>query len=122
MTLLPKHPIARVAALLWLLACLIFLLLALLQPKMYADERSALAMLVPVYFLAFPTGHVALLAVNKLKLHWYLSTGFSPDIPTECILLWTFIVLLGYLQWFVLLPWLARISLRCIRAISEKIQ
>ena len=101
MTLFPKHPLSRCAAALWLLACLTFLLLTLLQ-------RDALAMLVPVYFLAFPSGHIAVLAISKIKLTLYLNSGFEPSVLSECIYLWTFMVVLGYVQWRLLLPWVSR--------------
>jgi len=99
---------SRVAAALWFLACLAFLLLALLQRDLHANERSALAIMVPVYFLSFPFGHIALLAIAKIKLALYMNAGFEPSILAECLYLWTFMVVLGYLQWFIVLPWLTR--------------
>lgn len=33
-----------------------------------------------------------------------------PGIFTEGLLLWALLTLFGYVQWFVLLPWLARKS------------
>ncbi|MEQ1775880.1 MAG: hypothetical protein ABL891_19050 [Burkholderiales bacterium] len=117
MTLLPKHPITRVVAILWLSVCLAVLALALLQNSLYAEERSALAMLVPVYFLGFPCGHIALLAVNKIKLALYLSAGFSPSVLSECVFLWTFTIVLGYVQWFIVLPALSRKCWRLSRAL-----
>lgn len=108
MTLLPRHPVTRIAAKLWLLTCLAFLVMTLLQHSLYANERSALAVMVPVYFISFPFGHIALIAISKIKLALYLSNEFSPSILSEGVFLWTFTTLLGYLQWFVLLPWLSR--------------
>ena len=108
MTLLPRHPASRVAAKLWLLACLLFLLLTLSQGGLYANQRNAMALMVPVYFFAFPSAHIAVVAISKIKLALYLNSGFEASILSECLYLWTFMVVLGYLQWFVFLPWLAR--------------
>jgi hypothetical protein len=107
-TLVPKHRFTRIVALLWLFSCLALLLLTLLRHDLHANERSGMVMMVPVYFLCFPSGHIALIAITKLKLALYLSAGFSPSILSEAAFLWTFTVMLGYLQWFVLLPWLTR--------------
>lgn len=108
MTLFPRHPLSRVAAALWLFACLALLVLTLLQTNLHANERSALAIMVPLYFLGFPSGHIALVAINKIKLALYLNAGFEPSILSECLYLWTFTVILGYAQWFIVLPWLSR--------------
>jgi hypothetical protein len=108
MTLLPQHPASRIAAALWLLACLALLAMTLLQHDLYANERSALAMMVPIYFLGFPSAHIALLIIARIKLALYMNAGFEPAILFECLSLWTLTVVLGYVQWFVLLPWLAR--------------
>lgn len=108
MNFLPRHPVSRTAATLWLLACVALLVLTLLQHKLYANERSALAILVPVYFLGFPSGHIAVVAISKIKLALYLNAGFEPSILSECLYLWTFTVVLGYAQWFMVLPWFSR--------------
>ena len=83
-------------------------MLTLLQTNLYANERSALAVMVPLYFLGFPSGHIALVAINKIKLALYLNNGFEPSILSECLYLWAFTVILGYAQWFIVLPWLSR--------------
>ena len=108
MPLFPLHAVSRIAAMLWTSACLVLLVITLLQSDLYSNERSALAMIVPVYFLAFPSGHIAVVAIAKLKLALYMSTGFEPSILAECVMWWTLAVVLGYVQWFMLLPWVAR--------------
>jgi len=94
----------------WLLAALIVLGLMLLRPELQADERRALSSLVPLYFLSLPLGHAGLMVCNKLKLELYLDSGFVAGIYTEGMVLWIFLTVLGYTQWFLLLPW---ISLKC---------
>lgn len=118
--MIPKHPATRVVALCWLLACLTFLILTLLQRDLYADERSALAMLVPVYFLNFPSGHLAPVAVSKIKIALYVNGGFTPSVLTESILLRLFSMVAGYVQWFLVLPWISRACLYVSRLLFDR--
>jgi hypothetical protein len=98
----------RVVAAIWLLACTTFLILTLAQPDLYEDKKTALARLVPVYFLSFPTGHLAVMAAMRIKLSLYLQFHADPDIFPESVFLWVAMTALGYVQWFLLLPWLSR--------------
>ncbi len=115
MTLVPQHRIVRYVAAAWLFASVAMLAAMLLRPELQADERRALSTLVPLYFLSLPLGHAGLMAVNKLKLELYLGNEFVPGILTEGVLLWSLLTALGYVQWFVLLPWLSR-SIRRLSA------
>jgi hypothetical protein len=81
----------------------------LLRPEMQADERKALSVLVPLYFMSFPLGHAGLLALNRLKVELYWAGEFVPAMFTEGVVLWMLLVLLGYAQWFLLLPLISRI-------------
>jgi len=110
MTLVPRHPVLRVAATVWLLVAVVLLAVTLLRPEMQADERAALATLVPLYFLSFPLGHVGVMALTRLKIELYAGSGYVLGIQEEGLLLWTAFTVLGLLQWFVLLPWVARMS------------
>ena len=108
MTLFPRHPVLRAAAAAWMLASVVLLLVTLLRPEMHANLRTALSSLVPLYFLSFPLGHAGLLATNKLKLELYLSNQSLPGIFVEGLVLWTLLTVLGYAQWFLLLPFISR--------------
>lgn len=108
MRLLPEHPITRAAAAIWMLACFALLVATLLQADLYANERRALKLLVPVYLLSLPSAHLAFAAVSKVKLTLYLDTGLVPALPWEAVALWTLTAVLGYVQWFIALPWLAQ--------------
>lgn len=112
MTLFPQHRVSRIAALCWLLACVGFLIVTLGQPALYANDRAALTHLVPVYFLGFPSTHLAFVIVAKIKLALYLNGEFEPGIFSEGVYLWTLMALLGYAQWFIALPWISRASWR----------
>jgi hypothetical protein len=44
----------------------------------------------------------------ELRLRLYLELNLVPGVLTEGLYLWTVLTLLGYAQWFVLLPLLAQ--------------
>lgn len=110
MILLPRHPVLRIVATLWLLASVVMLFVTLLRPEIQANDRAGLSSLVPLYFLSFPLGHLGLLALNRLKVDLYVSFNVIPGIFTEGLLLWALLTLLGYVQWFIVLPWVSRKS------------
>ena len=110
----PRHPFMRVMAALWLLAAVAMLLATLLRAEMGPNDRAALATLVPLYFLSLPSGHLAVVAFANLKIELYVGSGQVLSIVTEGLALWAALTVLGYLQWFVLLPWLARGARRLV--------
>jgi hypothetical protein len=108
MTLLPRHPALRLTATVWLLASVLMLTFTLLRPDITGGSRSALVYLTPLYWLAFPLGHVGVMAGIELRLWLYLEWSFVPSVLAEGLYLWTALTLLGYAQWFVLVPLLAQ--------------
>ena len=108
MTLLPRHPAIRVAATAWLLASAAMLLVTFARPDILGNDRAALVYLTPLYWLSFPLGHTGVMAGIHLRLELYLSYKFVPSVFAEGLYLWTALTVLGYLQWFVLLPWVSR--------------
>jgi hypothetical protein len=110
----------RAALALWLLIAVVLLVVTLLRPEVQADERSALSTLVPLYFMSFPLGHVGVMALSRLKLELYAGSAYVPGIHEEGLLLWLALTVLGLLQWFVLLPWLARKSRQLADFLSRR--
>lgn len=108
MTLFPRHPMMRLVATAWLLASVLMLTFTLLRPDITGSSRSALVYLTPLYWLAFPLGHVGVMAGIELRLRLYLELNLVPSVLAEGLYLWTVLTLLGYAQWFVLLPVLAQ--------------
>ena len=108
MTFFPRHPVMRLVATAWLLASVVMLTFTLLRPDISGNGRSALVYLTPLYWLSFPLGHVGVIAGIELRLRLYLDFNFVPSILSEGLYLWTALTMLGYLQWFVLLPLVAR--------------
>ena len=92
----------------WLALAAVLLVAMLLRPELQVDERKALSVLVPLYFMSLPLGHAGLLAVNRLKVELYWDNGFVPAIFAEGMMLWALLLLLGYVQWFLLLPMISR--------------
>ena len=107
-SLVPRHGFLRIAAVAWLAVATLLLALMLLRPELQADERRALSVLVPLYFMSFPLGHAGLLAINRLKVELYWGNEFVPAIFTEGVVLWVVLMSLGYIQWFLLLPAISR--------------
>jgi hypothetical protein len=108
MTLVPRHPVMRLVATLWLLASVVLLTVTFLRPDISGNDRAALVYLTPLYWLSFPLGHLGVIAGIQIRLELYLRFDFVPSILSQGIYLWAALTVLGYLQWFVLLPLLAR--------------
>lgn len=90
----------RVIAILWILACVSLLIHALLlrnaSPHTFGDaeEMEGLLMLV----LAFPSSLIAFLPFRGIKL------GYPENDLRSILLGWFIFFVIGYLQWFVLVP------------------
>lgn len=108
MTLIPRHPAMRLAATLWLLASILMLTFTLLRPDISGNDRAALVYLTPLYWLSLPLGHAGVMAGIEIRLELYLRFDHVPSILAEGLYLWAVLTVLGYLQWFVLLPLIAR--------------
>ena len=106
MTLFPRHRVLRPVATAWLLAAVVTLVVTLLRPDVYGTGRAALVHLTPLYWLSFPLGHLGVLAGIQLRLELYQTLNFVPSILAEGLYLWTALTVLGYIQWFVVLPWI----------------
>jgi hypothetical protein len=107
MTLFPRHRVLRLVATVWLLAAVVMLVVTLLRPDVYGNDRAALVYLTPLYWLSFPLGHVGVMAGIRLRLELYLNFSMVPGVLAEGLFLWTTLTVLGYVQWFLLLPWVA---------------
>ena len=108
MTLFPRHPAMRLVATVWLLASVLMLTFTLLRPDISGNDRGALVYLTPLYWLSFPLGHVGVIGGIRIRLELFLELDFVPSILSEGLYLWAALTVLGYLQWFVLLPLIAR--------------
>ncbi len=119
MTLLPVHPASRRLAALWLLACAATLVVMLVRVGMHEGDRSALAALVPMYWLSLPLGHVGVMTGIDIRTALYVG-GTAPGILAEGLYLWLVLGLLGYAQWFLLLPLVARKCQQLLRFVFDR--
>jgi hypothetical protein len=103
---------ANILRLLYLVAALIWLLHCYSIGPFANSKAVASPDFFPAYFLmpfavvCFPIGTVLVLAVGYL-----VEIGFdavSLKSPVVLMMQYLFLVLAGYLQWFVLLPWVLR--------------
>lgn len=120
MTLIPRHPVLRIVATAWLLASVALLAVTLLRPEIAMNDRAALSSLMPVYFMSFPLGHLGVLGVSKLAVALYVDSRFVLSIFAEGLILWASLVVLGYVQWFVFLPWVARKIRQLVEFLSRR--
>jgi hypothetical protein len=118
--LFPRHPALRIVATLWLLASLVLLVVTLLRPDVHGSDRAALVYLTPLYWLSFPLGHLGVMAGIRLRLELYLSYNMVPSVFAEGLFLWSALTVLGYSQWFLLLPWVAQGCRRLTRFLFNR--
>ncbi len=107
MKFLPTHPASRHLAAVWLLVCVVSLVLMLLRLALNGGDRIALSTLVPMYWLSLPLGHVGVMTGIDIRTALYVA-GTPPGILAEGLYLWLVLGVIGYGQWFLLLPLVAR--------------
>ena len=120
MTFFPRHRVLRIAAAAWLLAAVVMLTATLLRPDVWGNDRAALVWLTPLYWLSFPLGHAGVMAGIWIRVELYVGHQIVPSVFAEGLYLWTVLTLLGYVQWFVLLPWISRKCWQLSRTIFDK--
>jgi len=96
------------------------LMATLLRPDVWGNDRAALVWLTPLYWLSFPLGHAGVMAGIWIRVELYVGPQFVPSVFAEGLYLWTVLMILGYVQWFVLLPWISRKCWQLSRAIFDK--
>lgn len=121
MIVLRRHPVLRIVASAWLLAAIVMLTATLLRPDIYGNDRAALVWLTPLYWLSFPLGHAGVMAGIWIRVELYVGPQFVPSVLAEGLYLWTVLTLLGYLQWFVLLPWVSRKCRQLSSSLSDRV-
>jgi len=107
MNWLPRHPASRRLAALWLLVCAVSLIVMLSRLALNGEDRVALSTLVPMYWLSLPLGHAGVMTGIDIRTALYVA-GTPPGILAEGLFLWLVLGLIGYAQWFLLLPLVAR--------------
>ena len=107
----------RVVAALWLAAALAMLVAMLVRAAGAPGGRAALAVLVPLYFMSLPAGQLGMEAASRLRVYLYTEADYVPTLALEGAVIWIALSVLGFLQWFVVLPWLARRAPQWIRSL-----
>jgi len=107
MILFPLSFLGRVLCVLWLAACATLLLDALWERNTMPDTDIvfALSMITLTFPIGYGLGTLAGFAFLFLYKHWGIVVpgGFLANAIS-----WIILVLAGYFQWFVLIPWLYR--------------
>lgn len=99
MSYFPKSVLGRVLFSLWLLACIFVLLVGLGQP---------LLLVFGMFFLTAPLSTVLIAVIEFLEgnLMQVSSLDKLDQYALNASLIWFEGVVGGYIQWFVLIPWL----------------
>jgi len=118
--MLPRNPKVRLVAIAWLIVAMVLVTVTLLRPETQANDRAALSTLVPLYFMSFPLGHLGVLALGKLRLVLIVDFGVMPGIFAEGLAMGVVLTALGYAQWFVVLPWIARRCAQLARLLFKR--
>ena len=71
-------------------------------------------MLVPLYLASLPASQAAVATIIEIRTQIYVDGG-TLAIATEGVALWALLAISGYLQWFMLLPWLVRLTQRALQ-------
>lgn len=119
MSLLPKHRVSRRIAIAWLIGSCVTLLVTLARVALHEGDRSALAVLVPLYWLSLPLGHAGMLMVIEARTALYVS-GTATGLLVEGLASWLMLAALGYAQWFLLLPLLARMCQQMLQFLFNR--
>jgi hypothetical protein len=102
----PRTPKGRIVLALWLVACLAVLIDGFIERN---TSEWGMVFFLLMNCLTFPSGYVFSL-VFAAVFRFLMANGITVlnergFIPI--LILWPFFVVVGYLQWFVLIPWLA---------------
>ncbi len=118
MKILPTSRIGHSLLFIWLIACLATLVFAFVQREIH-DASIVFAYLM--IFLTFPLGYALAAFVGAISFGLYSTMGIvMPDGFIPNLVWWVMFVAVGYLQWFVLVPWLFRKLHRSSDPVAER--
>jgi hypothetical protein len=106
MTVIPRSWLVRALAALWMLLCFSVLVFAWVQRSIH-DTDIAFAYLM--LFLTFPSGYILAAVIGFLFYAFYEAWGIVvPGGFINNLVAWLMLVVVGYLQWIILIPWCFR--------------
>jgi hypothetical protein len=103
--LIPKSRIGKVLATVWLMSCVAVLVFGFVQRDIH-DMPIAFTWFL--FFLSFPIGSVAVAVIGYLTGAVTLEFGLNYYPFWNELPMWVTGVIVGYLQWFVVVPLIAR--------------
>ncbi|MEX0958331.1 MAG: hypothetical protein WDZ63_03500 [Burkholderiales bacterium] len=108
MRLFRHNPFMWILAASWTAACIVALVYAFVQRGMGETGAAFGYMMV---FLTFPAGLLVFIALALAGIPFVIGVGAAPFLSAGGLFVtWLALVLVGFVQWFVLLPWaLARL-------------
>jgi hypothetical protein len=108
MKVFQHNPFVWILAASWVAACVVVLVYAFVQRGM-GEINGAFAYMMVV--LTFPSGLLVFYAVSLSGIPFLIGVGAAPFLSAGgLVVVWLALTALGFVQWFVLLPWaLARL-------------
>jgi hypothetical protein len=103
--MIPRSFIGRCLAIIWLLACIALLVSAFKQQHIHDMPEAVIPLLVA---LSFPIGYFVVIVAGLAWAGASATLHLTYHPFRDLIPIWVPVVVLGYLQWFVLVPWLFR--------------
>ena len=101
----PTSLFGRLFFLVWLAACTALLIFAYAQQDIH---DMPVAFILLLLFVTFPAGLLGVSLVDILKQNITSNFGIAYQPFIDIIPYWVFAVSLGYVQWFIVLPWVIR--------------
>ena len=103
--LLPRSLVGKILATVWLALCFSVLAFGYVQRAVHDMPEAFILFMV---YLSFPIGAAIALTVAT-GLNWVYQLIGLPYVPfRDEVPFWLVAVLVGYWQWFRLLPWIAK--------------
>ncbi|HUF19736.1 MAG TPA: hypothetical protein VMP00_03180 [Burkholderiales bacterium] len=104
MQLFKHNPFAWILAASWVAACVVVLVYAFVQRGMGEISAAFGYMMV---LLTFPAGLLVFYAVSLTGIPFVIGVGAAPFLSAGgLIAVWLALTVLGFVQWFTLLPWI----------------
>jgi hypothetical protein len=102
---IPRRRGSRIAAFLWFAVCVCVFILAACRN----GDRAGLALTYASVVLTFPACFLAIaIAVAFSSIASLISGAPLPETLASLAAFWALVTIMGYVQWFVIVPWLLR--------------
>jgi len=104
-----KAGLARIWKIIWIFLCVVVYLISMIFFDKWPNGEASIFLAITMFVLTFPLGLILFLLVNCVAYVLYTKFGISaPENYFALTVTWIVFVVVGYFQWFVLIPYLKR--------------